>query len=109
MTQLVGKEYRKDIYPPSEEASGGLAQIAHNRMSLTDRYGELVTADMKSQQPLSSRGLLIIGNAGSLDTGQLKGFEVWRNSQRDIDVVTFDEVRRKVGLMVSLLENAAGL
>jgi hypothetical protein len=41
------------------------------------------------------------------DHARLEAYELWRNNQREIDVVTFDELKHKVELMVRLLENAA--
>jgi hypothetical protein len=106
-TALVGAEYRNNVYPPSEELNGGMAQILHNRRSLTEHYASLVSEEMRSQQALNPRGLLIVGSATTLtDHPRREGFEQWRNNQREVDVVTFDELKNKVDLMVNLLENA---
>jgi len=108
LTPLLGARYRNNIYPASDELSGGLAQVLNDRMSLTENYEGLATDEMRSRRPLSSRGLLIVGSAhDSLsDHDRRKSFELWRNNQREVDVVTFDELRKKVSLMVELLENA---
>jgi hypothetical protein len=93
---------------PDDELSGGLLQILHDRQSLTENYRALVTDDMVSSRPLSPRGLLIVGSLGRLRKHAHKAsFELFRSNQREIDIVTFDELRRKIKLMIELLENAA--
>jgi hypothetical protein len=63
---------------------------------------------MVSRRPLSPRGLLIVGSAVQLNShAQKASFELFRNNQREIEIVTFDELHRKIGLMVELLQNVA--
>ena len=107
-TPLLGANYRNNIVNVSDELSGGLLQILNARQSLIENYTALATDDMLSPQPLSPRGLLIIGSSKQLRRqAQKSSFELFRNNRRDIDIVTFDELRRKIGLMIDLLRNAA--
>ena len=85
----------------------GLAQIQVSRMSLIQNYHDLVTEEMASPRALDPKGLLLAGDIADLSQSQRRGFELWRNAQREIDVITFDEMRRKVELMVELLKKAA--
>lgn len=63
-----------------------------------------------TQRTLDARGLYIVGSTRTLtDHKRREGFELWRNSQRDIDIVTFDELRVKVGLTMSLIESATAV
>ena len=108
VTPLIGAFYRNNVFNVHDELSGGLLQILHDRHSLTENYRALVTDDMISSRPLSPRGLLIVGSLGRLrEHAHKASFELFRSNQREIDIVTFDEVRRKIELMIELLENAA--
>lgn len=108
VTSLLGAVYRNNVVNVSEELSGGLLQILNARQSLTQNYSALATDDMLSRRPLSPRGLLIVGSGAQLRTHEQKAsFELFRNNQREIEIVTFDELRRKVGLMIDLLQNVA--
>ncbi len=108
VTPLLGATYRNNVVNVSEELSGGLVQILHARQSLTVNYAALFAEDLASQRPLSPRGLLIVGSASELNThARRESFELFRSNQREIDIVTFDELRRKIGLMIQLLENVA--
>ncbi|WP_366526423.1 Shedu anti-phage system protein SduA domain-containing protein [Ferrimicrobium sp.] len=54
------------------------------------------------------RGLLIIGSTSQLqEDEQVASFELFRNNQREIDIITFDELRQKIDLMIDLLQNVA--
>jgi hypothetical protein len=110
LTPLLGPEYRNNVFPVSDDLSGGMTQLLHDRMSLAENYEALATEEMRSRRALSARGLLIAGTARSslTDHERRRSFELWRNNQREIDIVTFDELRNKVGLMVELLESAWG-
>jgi hypothetical protein len=107
-TPLLGAVYRNNVVNVSEDLTGGLLQILNARRSLTENYSTLVTEDMVSQRPLSPRGLLIVGSTRQLRSqAQRVSFESFRSNQRDIEIVTFDELRRKIGLMIELLQNVA--
>ena len=107
-TPLLGGVYRNNVVNVSQELSGGLLQILHARQSLTENYVAVATEDMLSRRPLSPRGLLIVGSGAQLRTQEDRSsFELFRSNQREIEIVTFDELRRKIGLMIELLENVA--
>jgi hypothetical protein len=108
VTFLLGALYRNNVVNVSEELSGGLLQILNARQSLTENYSALATEEMGSRRPLSPRGLLIVGSGAQLRTHEQRAsFELFRSNQREIEIVTFDELRRKIGLMIELLENVA--
>lgn len=107
-TDLLGKEYRNNVFPPSEELSGGLSQTLNAKSSLIENFSTLAADDAEFVRSLSPRGLLVVGSLDQLTTQpQRKSFELYRNNQRDIDIVTFDELATKVQLMIDLLQNAA--
>ncbi len=106
VTPLLGKVYRNNVTNISEELSGGLVQILNARQSLIENYTALASEGMASPRPLSPRGLLIVGSSTQLgEHAEMASFELFRNNQREIEIVTFDELRRKIGLMIDLLKN----
>jgi hypothetical protein len=108
MTPLLGAVYRNNVVNVSQDLTGGLLQILNARGSLMENYSTLATEEMRSHRPLSPRGLLIVGSAHQLrNHAERASLELFRNNQREIDIVTFDELRRKIGLMIELLENVA--
>ena len=108
VTPLLGAVYRNNVVNVSGELSGGLLQILNAQQSLRENYASLVSEDMVSQRPLSPRGLLIVGSLRQLRRhAQKASFELFRSNQREIEIVTFDELQRKIGLMIELLQNVA--
>jgi len=108
VTPLLGAAYRNNVVNISNELSGGLMQTLNARQSLIENYTSLATDDMVAQHPLSPRGLLIVGSSRQLRRHPQKAsFELFRSNQREVEVVTFDELRRKIGLMIDLLQNVA--
>jgi len=108
LTPLLGSRYRNNVYGVSDEVSGGMAQLLYDRASLSENFDNLATEDMQSSRALAARGLLIVGDTSiSLRNHEQKRcFEQWRNNQREIEIVTFDELRAKVRMMVELFENS---
>jgi len=107
-TPLLGAKYRNNVINVSTELTGGLLQIMNARRSLIENFSELMSEEGSYRRPLSPKGLLIVGSADQLrEQDQLASFEMFRNSQRDIDIVTFDELRQKIELMIALLMNVA--
>jgi hypothetical protein len=107
-TPLLGDPYRNNVFTISEDVSGGLVQILNARQSLIQNYATLATDEMASRRPLSPRGLLVIGSTEQLhDHSRKSSFELFRSNQREIDIVTFDELRRKAELLVNLIQNVS--
>jgi hypothetical protein len=103
-TALLGQEYRTDVFPPSRELGGAIAQALHYRDSLLSDIhalrqtpgGELLVAEPRS--------LVVIGNTAELDIdGKRASFERFRERLQGITVVTFDELFSKVEALAKLL------
>ncbi len=107
-TPLLGARYRNNVINVSTDLTGGHLQIMNARRSLIENFSELMSKEGSYRRPLSPNGLLIVGSAVQLrEQDQRASFEMFRNTQRDIDIVTFDELRQKIELMIELLMNVA--
>lgn len=104
---LQSSEYRSGVYGPSAELSGSVAQVLDQRYHLTSEFAqrqrESRTFDIES---FSIRTCLIIGlTPATVD--QVKSFELFRGTLAGVDVVTFDELLRRVELLRSFLQPAS--
>lgn len=107
-TPLLGARYRNNVINVSADLTGGHLQIMNARRSLIENFSELMSQEGSYRRPLSPKGLLIVGSTDQLqEQEQRASFEMFRNNQRDIDIVTFDELRQKIELMIELLMNVA--
>lgn len=97
-TQLLKSPYRPDVYCPSNDLNGGIAQLrAYLRKwqiegSRKEENKDLLeSAKIFTVQP---SGILIIGNLDEIKECRKKreAFELFRQNQKDVHIITFDEV-----------------
>ncbi len=108
MTKLMNNtDYRNNIYSPSSELTGAIIQAKNQKDSLNKEYYSLKykTANM-DYEALDPKVYLIIGNASTLNPEQLKNFELFRRELKDIEIITFDELIKKLKLIENALLNS---
>ena len=108
-TNILGKQYRGDIYNTSTDLSGAAMQASNYKDSLVKEYDSLSRRSAISFEAFNPPCLVIIGNAGAelIDTKRRKSFELYRNQLKDVQIITFDELFRKVEILISLLEEGS--
>lgn len=101
-TELVqGKAYRGvEVFGPSTELSGAMTQVLYQQSELRQRWAQ-ITIDTEELRPWKPDVIRCVVIAGSMPTEQVKrrSFEVFRNSCKDVEVVTFDELLNKLKLL----------
>jgi hypothetical protein len=107
-TDLLGGEYRDDVYPPSTELSGAIAQVLHYRESLLSSLTDLIKGRPGLLTTSEPRCVVIAGNASKqLTDAYRKGsFERARERLFGVTVVTYDELFGRVAGLINLLEGA---
>ena len=107
-TKLIGKEYRNGIYAPSDELSGAILQIKTQKDTLLKNYHNSKVnsfeegIDFDAYDP---KAYLIIGNSDKLNSKEIKSFELYRNSLKDIEIITFNELIKKLELVFENLSH----
>lgn len=94
--------YRSNVYVPSSDLTGSVVQIADYRATLTRELGALVQGkyDLSAFHP---KCVVIVGNSAQLEMDQKRrSFELFRSNLSNVEVVTFDEVFRKLEHLASL-------
>ncbi|HKU76498.1 MAG TPA: Shedu immune nuclease family protein [Pyrinomonadaceae bacterium] len=102
-TKLLGPKYRS-TYRPSAELTGALMQVLDYRRSLTKNLSSIVEGTKYKLSAFSPKCVVIIGNGSvELDTeGKREAFEMVRANSRDVEIVTYDELFRKLEVLASL-------
>lgn len=92
---LSAKPYRNDTYAPSSELVGSVAQAINQRanlqrdiLSLADELDEKVYAH-------AIPAIIVIGR-NPMERHEKRSFEQYRNSLKDVIVVTFDELLQRL-------------
>lgn len=102
---LQSTPYRGDsVFAASKELSGCLSQVLNQRDIFQKSYYALMQghAVVKVFNP---KALILIGNLSSLKEQQREAFELLRNNSKDVDILTFDELRSKIQALLMLVTN----
>jgi hypothetical protein len=102
-TRLLGPKYR-NTYRPSAELSGALMQILDYRRSLPTHLGSLLEGTEHKLRAFAPKCVVVIGNGGLELNTDLKrdAFELFRANSKDVEIVTYDELFRKLEVLASL-------
>lgn len=104
VTQLMHKRaYRGNVYTPSAELTGSVVQVADYRNSLTRDLESLLRNSKHDLSAFNPKAIVIVGNSAELETDEKRrSFELFRSSLSNVEIVTFDEVFRKIEHLASL-------
>ncbi|RYJ42704.1 Shedu immune nuclease family protein [Flavobacterium beibuense] len=115
---LTTNPYRPNVYPPSNELSGGISQIHKtiqsslenllNKINPTDETGNPTGEEIFIYRPKS---FLLIGNLNEftaekgINKEKFSSFELYRRSINDIEIITFDELLERAKFILNINEN----
>lgn len=104
-TKIVTGQYRTNAFSISEDVSGAIVQILNYKEELQENYDQLANESQVSFNVFNPECLLVLGSitGENLEGDRLKSFELFRNSCRDVKIITFDELFRKVQIFLGLL------
>lgn len=89
--------YRKPaVFAMSDDLSGGISQCLDQKDIFLKNFG-------KENPSFDPKCILIIGMKNSLSNSQKHCFELLRSSQKNIEIVTFDEILMKLKGLVKVL------
>lgn len=97
--ELLGKSvYRgTDVYPMADELSGGINQCLDQKDNFIKEFG-------KVENPIDPKCILVIGQKKDLNGGQVKSFELLRANQKNVDIITFDELLAKLKGLLKVIK-----
>lgn len=98
-TDLLGTEYRNDVFCPSKELSGSIIQIRKQKDNLMKEYDHIKRKSIIKEKDFDAydpKSYVIIGNSSKLNPIELESFELFRNSLKDIEIITFNELIEKL-------------
>ena len=96
---LKPKAYRKpDAYSMDDEFSGAISQVIDQKSTFVKEMG-------KGNNIHDPKTILIIGQKSTLTNSQKNCFELIRNNQKHVDIVTFDELLQKLEGLSAILKS----
>lgn len=106
-TELLSKSpYRPpNVFAATRELAGAVTQVARYKDTFLQNYGNLRLETEEAFRLADPRCLVVIGNTDELDTeAKRESFELFRRTMRGMEIITFDELFRKVEVLLHLLE-----
>jgi hypothetical protein len=102
-TRLLGSQYR-GVYKPSPELTGSTIQVLDYRDQLARNLDQVTKGTDHNIKGFQPKCLLIAGNGKiELDNDvKRRSFELFRSQLRDVEIVTYDELFRKVEVLATL-------
>lgn len=80
----------------SDDLSGGIGQCLDQKDMFVKNFG-------LQNASLDPKSILVIGMKNDLSTDQKNCFELLRSSQKNVEIVTFDEILMKLKGLVKVL------
>ena len=106
MTPIIASEYR-GTYCLHSEFTGPVNQLLNYKDELQKTFYTLTRGEEANYSVFNPRCLLVVGSISNEDIkGQkLKAFDLFRNDQRNVDIITYDELFEKVDGLIKILED----
>lgn len=110
-TELVyDTAYRDGVYSVHKHISGAVAQALVQRDTLLKSYTTLEHFSDSHFEANNVECIVIAGNVGALqERNKRNAFELYRNELRNIRIVGFDELLKKIEIMVQLMTSEDGV
>jgi hypothetical protein len=100
---LAKAKYRQSVYRPSPELSGSVVQILDYKNQLLRKLDGIARKESKELHAFNPKCVIVIGNAEELaDVDRRRSFELFRSSLKDVEIITYDELFKKVQILATL-------
>lgn len=107
-TQLLGPEYREGVYRISGELTGAIVQLSGYKDALLKEYNNLVLERIHQGKSnlyaFNPKCLVIAGTLSDevIDHARNRSFELFRSGMRDVEIITYDEMFKRVEILLDL-------
>jgi hypothetical protein len=103
VTKLLGSKYRQ-IYKPSRELSGAILQLLDYRTEFVKNLERVTEGTQHNISAFNPKCVIIVGNGKTelTEEKKRKSFELFRYNQKDVEIVTYDELFRKIEVLANL-------
>jgi len=97
MTEIIASNYRSSgSFTLDKETTGGIVQVLGYRESFANSLHSMQANTADKLQAWNPRSYLIVGTASTLQPDEARSFELFRNALAGVQILTFDEVERRL-------------
>lgn len=105
LTKLLSSEYRTGVFSVHTELTGAIVQTLGYKEQITREYAQLGQNDGRRFNVFSPQCVVIAGNLKELNDKQIQSFELYRKEMKNVSIITFDELFKRVELLLDLLSS----
>jgi hypothetical protein len=106
LVSILYRGQQKDgVYSIGNELTGAINQVLNYKEELQKQFFALAKNSEKKFDVFNPKSIVIIGSLEleKLENGRLKSFELFRHSNKDVEIITYDELFNKIEIFLSLL------
>lgn len=93
---LKAVPYRADLHAPTTDVSGSVSQVLDQKYRLQNSFTQKAyESGLTNVHPYSIQCIVIVGTAPT-GKDERKSLELFRNSTKDVTIITFDELMEKL-------------
>lgn len=97
---LEDKAYRgNDVFSTTKELAGCVNQVLNQRDKFQKSYAVLKMESEEEFESCNSECFVLVGSLEGLSKKQRYSFELFRSNNRDVEIITFDEIRKKIEML----------
>lgn len=101
---LENSPYRgDDVFSSSKDLTGCLTQVLNQRDNFQKEFYQIKAKSKSDFETFNSKCVVLIGNLNDLSYDQKYSFELFRSNSRDIEILTFDELHKKIKSLQTIL------
>ncbi|MBD7962530.1 DUF4263 domain-containing protein [Fictibacillus sp. Sa2CUA10] len=102
-TDLLSGKYRQNIYSIHSDLTGAIVQVLGYKETLQREYTSLRGSSDEDFKVFNPMCVVIAGKMNDLEEQKLQSFEWYRKEMKSVTIITFDELFKKVNLLLDLL------
>lgn len=101
---LEAKPYRgKNVFSTTKAMAGSVNQVLNQRDEFQKSFSLLKLKSSEDFESINPECFVLIGSLESLNNDQRYSFELFRRNNKDVRIITFDEIRKKIEILKSLI------
>jgi hypothetical protein len=97
-TKLLEKStYRgSDVFSVGKDLTGSINQVLNQRDNFQKEFWALKGKSKTTVETFNSKCVVLVGTLNKLTEEQKYSFELYRSNSRDVEILTFDELKTKI-------------
>lgn len=102
-TNLLSGEYRTGVYSVHSDLTGSVVQVLGYREQIKREFAQLRVDYDREFNVFNPQCVVIAGKLDGLGRNQIQSFEIYRQEMKNVMIITYDELFKKVQLLLDLL------